>query len=101
MQRHMTTVLALALLGGTPASAGLIEQACLNSDRAEGTGALCTCIQEAADRTLNERDQRLAATFFEEPDRAQTIRQSSRRSHEIFWERYVSFGEIAEVYCSS
>lgn len=76
-----------------------IEQACLASERAAGNRALCDCIQDAANRTLTERDQRLAARFFSDPHRAQVVRQSKSRSHEAFWMRYEAFGEIAETYC--
>lgn len=49
--------------------------------------------------TLTPRDQRLAATFFSNPNRAQEVRQSRRRQHEAFWERYESFGVAAETFC--
>ncbi len=82
------------------ASAGVIERACLTSDRSVADRALCTCIQQAADRTLSARDQRLAARFFRDPDRAQRVRMSNRRSDEAFWERYESFGAFAQVVCA-
>lgn len=49
--------------------------------------------------TLTPRDQRLAATFFSDPHRAQEVRQSRRRQHEAFWERYENFGVAAETFC--
>jgi hypothetical protein len=79
--------------------AGQIEQACLQSDRGYEQRALCACIQDAANMTLTPRDQRLAATFFSNPNRAQEVRQSRRRQHEAFWERYESFGVAAETFC--
>ncbi|MEL6168249.1 MAG: hypothetical protein AAFR35_06135 [Pseudomonadota bacterium] len=79
--------------------AGAIERACLGSDRAAGNRALCDCIQDAANLTLSGTDQQLAASFFKDPHRAQEIRQSSRRTHEVFWERYVEFGAMAETFC--
>jgi len=30
---------------------------------------------------------------------AQEIRQSDRRNHEIFWEKYKAFGETADTFC--
>ncbi|NNL18614.1 MAG: hypothetical protein HKP37_07735 [Boseongicola sp.] len=83
------------------AQASTIKNACLGSDRAGGNYALCGCIQDAANRTLTSQDQRLAATFFGDPHRAQEIRQSDRRSHERFWERYRNFGITAETFCRS
>ena len=89
-------LLALAL----PASADPIERACLKSDR-PASRALCGCIQDVADLTLTNRDQRLASSFFSDPQKAQDIRMSDRRSHEAFWDRYKAFGETAETYCST
>ncbi|MGI9394944.1 MAG: hypothetical protein ACR2OY_09885 [Boseongicola sp.] len=83
----------------TPTVAKDIERACLKSDRAAGNRAICGCIQDAANLTLTNKDQRLAATFFADPHRAQEIRQSDRRQHEAFWERYKNFGITAESYC--
>ena len=83
----------------TPATAQDIEQACVKSSRGVGSHALCGCIQDAANLTLSTKDQRLAATFFADPNRAQEIRQSDRRHHEAFWERYQNFGQTAETFC--
>ena len=41
----------------------------------------------------------MAAEFFDDPHRAQEIRQSDRRSHEAFWQRYKNFGQTAEIFC--
>ncbi|RVT85580.1 hypothetical protein DXV76_07445 [Rhodobacteraceae bacterium CCMM004] len=81
------------------AQAGVIERACLKSDRKAANRALCGCIQQVADVTLDRRDQRLAAKFFRDPHQAQVIRQSDRRNHEIFWKKYRTFGRTAETYC--
>lgn len=88
-------------LGAAPAGAGVIEQACLGSERAAGKRALCGCIQSAADRTLTGSDQRTAARFFRDPDRAQQVRMSDRSSDRAFWERYRNFGLYAERVCAS
>jgi hypothetical protein len=98
----MRAVLLAAALAALPSltQAGIIERACLSSERSGGDRALCGCIQQAANRTLTASDQRLAARFFADPDRAQEIRQSDRRSHAVFWERYRSFGEFAEAVCA-
>ena len=84
-----------------PVSASQIERACMASDRSHGDRALCGCIQDAANLTLSAKDQRLAATFFQDPDRAQEIRMSDRRSNETFWKRYKNFGATAEAFCRS
>lgn len=97
----MRLVTTSALLGflATAAQAGDIENACLSSERNIAGHALCSCIQDVADRTLSARDQRIAAGFFKDPDRAQEVRQSDSRSKERFWERYVAFGEAAKRSC--
>lgn len=97
MRAVLTVSLILAVSG--PAHAGKIENACLLADRSMGQRALCRCIQDAADLTLSSRDQKLAASFFADPHRAQEIRQSDSRRHEAFWDRYEHFGRVAEAYC--
>ena len=99
--RHSAAVLAVLATGLTAtAEAGVIERACLGSNRPAANRTLCGCIQNVADRTLDRRDQRLAAKFFRNPHMAQEIRQSDRRSYEIFWKKYKKFGESAEESCS-
>jgi hypothetical protein len=95
----LITITGIAL--SAPAWSATIERACLQSDRGSGQRGLCGCIQDAANLTLNERDQRLAATFFTDPHRAQEIRQSSRRHDTAFWDRYRNFGAAAESFCQS
>ncbi|MCU0816011.1 MAG: hypothetical protein MUF74_05905 [Cypionkella sp.] len=93
---------ALLLLSlSAPAFAGPIESACLRSDRKQATRQLCSCIQQVADQTLQRSDQRKAASFFRDPDRAQQVRMSDRDSDNAFWARYRSFGDLAEAYCAS
>ena len=82
------------------AAAGTIERACNKSDRSAASRELCSCIQEAADATLNNSDQRRAAKFFADPDKAQETRQSDSSSDESFWQRYKSFGQMAEAWCA-
>lgn len=92
---------ALVLLAGTSgAYAGPIETACNASARSKGDRALCTCIQQAADRTLQRSEQRRAARFFSEPDEAQQVRMSKSDSDNEFWARYRNFGEMAEAFCA-
>ncbi|MHC0053715.1 hypothetical protein [Actibacterium sp. D379-3] len=91
---------AVIVVTTTPmVSAGAIERACLSSDRKAASRSLCGCIQQAADLTLDRRDQRMAAKFFKDPHKAQEIRQSDNRSDEAFWLRYRQFGTTAETYC--
>ena len=85
-------------LAPTPVAAQTIERACAPSERS-ASRRLCGCIQDVADLTLSKRDQQLAASFFRDPHRAQEIRQSDRRSHEAFWDRYKEFGASAEKFC--
>ncbi len=88
----------LQAAAGPVAAAGLIERACNSSDRSSSR-SLCNCIQRVADATLDRRDQMLAAKFFDDPHMAQEIRQSDRRSDEVFWKKYKFFGRSAEGYC--
>lgn len=83
-----------------PVIAKPIQSACLQSAREAVSYQLCGCIQSAADITLTRRDQRQAAKFFDDPQRAQDVRQSDRGIHESFWQKYKHFGETAEAYCS-
>ncbi|GGD99654.1 hypothetical protein SAMN05421774_101125 [Gemmobacter megaterium] len=90
----------ILLASGTATLAGPIENACMSSPRAKGDRALCTCIQQAADRTLQRSEQRRAARFFKDPDQAQQIRMSKSDSDNEFWARYRAFGEMAEAFCA-
>jgi hypothetical protein len=80
--------------------AGPIERACLRSDRQAASRAICACIQQVADMTLRSTDQRRAASFFADPDRAHETWMSKRASDDAFWERYKNFGATAEAYCA-
>ncbi|MCA8878954.1 MAG: hypothetical protein KDA73_03150 [Rhodobacteraceae bacterium] len=101
----MRNSLALALLLavpalGTPAAAGQIASACSASDRAGGNIRLCGCIQAVADRMLTRDDQRLAASFFKDPQRAQDVRMSKTDRDNLFWDRYERFGQAAAQNCN-
>lgn len=94
-------IAALALpVMSTLASAGPIERACLRSDRDAANRRICSCIQQVADMTLRNGDQRRAARFFADPDRAHETWMSQRESDDAFWERYKNFGATAEAYCA-
>jgi hypothetical protein len=84
----------------TAASAGVVESACLKSERKGVSRALCGCIQQVADLTLTRSDQRLAAKFFKDPQKAQDMRQAKGDRNNEFWSKYKNFGATAEAYCS-
>jgi hypothetical protein len=98
----LRATLVAVFLSMTPgiAAAGPIERACMGSDRSAGNRALCGCIQQAADMTLQSRDQRRAAAFFKDPEAAHSAWISQSASDDAFWERYKAFGSTAETYCA-
>ncbi|MEL6643199.1 MAG: hypothetical protein AAFQ79_04630 [Pseudomonadota bacterium] len=100
LRRALYAAIWAVSLAPLTAHAVSIQQACLIAGRTTDP-KVCACIQAAANRTLSTRDQRLAVTFFSDPDRAQEVRRSDRRRDERFWERYRSFGETAETFCRS
>jgi hypothetical protein len=104
----MTRILIAAALAAlvlpvapAPVQAGPIETACTRSDRANGNRNLCRCIQSVADQTLTRADQRQAARFFRDPQRAQDIRTSKSARDNEFWSRYRAFGSAAEQRCAA
>ena len=64
-----------------------------------GKPRTCACIQSVADQMLTRDDQRLVASFFKDPDRAQEVRTSDTARDESFWQRYRQFGFAAEQSC--
>lgn len=101
--KTMLIAAALAVLvipmASTAVQAGPIESACTRSDR-PASRALCRCIQAVADQTLTRSDQREAARFFRDPQRAQDARMSKSARDNAFWTRYRAFGTAAEARCS-
>ncbi|TRD21550.1 hypothetical protein [Palleronia caenipelagi] len=93
-------IAAVLMLTTGAAHAGTIERACEKSERGSASPRLCDCIQQVADATLSRKDQKLAATFFKDPHKAQEVRQSDNRRHEVFWKKYKKFGSAAQSYCS-
>lgn len=94
--------LGLALFTLNSCGAGMrgeMAKACMASGRSAANSALCSCVQRTADGTLTNRDQRMAASFFEDPQKAQDIRQSDNSNHEAFWLRYRDFTGQAERSC--
>ncbi|MBR3371681.1 MAG: hypothetical protein IKG52_13725 [Rhodobacteraceae bacterium] len=84
----------------TSAAASAIESACLRSDRAQATRALCRCIGSVANETLTRSEQRRAAAFFRDPQLAQDVRMSKSDRDNAFWARYRAFGDRAEQFCA-
>jgi len=93
-------VTGLLLVGPQGALAGPIENACVRSDRAQATRAICRCIDSVAQTTLTRSEQRRAARFFSDPDEAQRVRMSKTVRDNEFWDRYRAFGASAEQYCT-
>ena len=79
--------------------AGRLQNACIDSGRAGANPALCGCVQAVADRELDPGERRLAASFYDNPQRAQDIRQSDRPADRRFWDRYTAFAEEVERSC--
>jgi hypothetical protein len=98
--KRVTIVLILGFFTPQFSFAETLESACIRSPRAAASGLLCGCIQDVANLTLNEGDQRMAVSFFKDPQKAQDIRQSDRGTHEKFWGRYKQFTEAAGQLCS-
>lgn len=84
----------------TAASAGPIRSACMKSDRRAANPTVCGCLQQVADMTLRGPDQKRAAKFFTDPDKAQEVRMSTSDRDNEFWDRYKNFGATAEAYCA-
>ncbi len=89
-------VLLAACSGGVT---GEVGRACMDAGRQAANPALCSCVQRAASQTLSPADQRRAARFFADPQRAQDTRQSPRASDREFWQRYRAFVARAEAIC--
>ncbi len=96
-----TACFVVLTLTAIPAVAAPIERACLASERGKGLRSICGCLQGAANVTLSAKDQKRAADFFEDPEKAQKVRTSGRRGDEVFWERYMAFTETARIYCQN
>lgn len=99
MLNRIVIAVAAVVLTAPLAIAGPIDSACVKSDRARGNKPLCSCIQQVAHQTLSRGDQRLAASFFRDPHRAQEVRMSKRDNDNAFWARYKRFAATAEAYC--
>ena len=81
------------------AAAGPISGACMKSDRQAANAVLCGCIQQVADQVLKGSDQRRAAKFFADPEKAHEAWMSQSASDDVFWQRYKVFGASAQASC--
>lgn len=80
-------------------SSGPISKACLSSDRKARNSRLCGCIQTVANQSLSGGDQRKAARFFRDPQRAMDVKMSKTASDDAFWDRYKVFASRSERSC--
>ena len=80
-------------------ASGPISKACMASDRKARSRERCGCIQAVANDTLSASDQRLAVTFYNDPHRAQEVRQSDNAGHERFWQTYKAYSKSAAAVC--
>ncbi|KQI68085.1 arginine transporter [Loktanella sp. 3ANDIMAR09] len=98
--RFLFLGMALVVLNSCGAGVrGELGKACMASGRSAANPALCSCVQRTANLNLSGRDQKLAATFFEDPQRAQDTRQSDNAGDEAFWLRYRAFTDTAQRQC--
>lgn len=88
-----------AVLGGGPAEAGFIGDACLRANRPAANRTLCTCIDKVSKQHMSRSQRKKAAKFFGDPHKAQVVRQSSRPSDEKLWENYKTFSAQAAKQC--
>lgn len=104
MRRILTGAVCAALMGLTApaqgfAATGVINDACRQSGRSEATPQRCSCIQQAANKSLTRSDRRKVAKWFKDPHQAQEVRMSDKSSDEALWKRYKAFGELAQAIC--
>lgn len=100
MMNRLAIASAALLLTAPFAAAGPIDSACNASSRAAANRALCGCIQQVANMTLSNADQRRAAGFFRNPHQAQEVRMSKSNADNAFWGRYKQFADTAQRYCA-
>ncbi|MBL4628109.1 MAG: hypothetical protein JKY00_08745 [Roseicyclus sp.] len=98
MKLIYTAVVAAFLTIPTVASANPIQRACMASDR-DSSRTLCSCIGVAADATLSRSQMREGARWFDDPQRAQDMRQSDRDNDEVMWQAWRTFSTLAEQRC--
>ncbi|MDB6454884.1 hypothetical protein [Falsirhodobacter sp. 20TX0035] len=97
--KKLSLAIVMAASLAACAGSGPVKRACLDTDRGASRSSTCTCIQRAADATLNGSEQRRAASLFGDPERAQAVRLSRTSADNAFWKRYSRFGETAQAQC--
>lgn len=98
----LAAALTLAACGGGGGARGVsgeIGRACISGGREAANPALCSCVQTAADQSLNGADQRRAAGFFGDPQEAEDARSSDSERDDAFWSRYRAFVDRARAQC--
>lgn len=97
----VVSIFALAVFLAVPtvATANPIERACLASGRG-ASSSLCSCIGSVADDLLTRSQIREGARWFDDPQRAQDVRQSDRARDEQMWQAWRTFSTAAEQRCS-
>ncbi|WP_085879949.1 hypothetical protein [Roseisalinus antarcticus] len=78
---------------------GEVGQACLAAGRSSANAQICGCIDEVAKRTLNAREQRAAASYFEDPEALQAMKIDDRPAAERMWVNYDNFVDTARATC--
>ncbi|MEI4469868.1 arginine transporter [Frigidibacter sp. MR17.24] len=100
MTRRLIPLAFLGLLGACAGGTeGPVNSACLAAGRSSASTQRCGCAQRAANQSLGFLDQRRAAGFFAEPDRAERVRMSDSAGDKAFWTRYEGFIERAKASC--
>ena len=94
-------ILGLVLVAAScgPRVTGAYGEACMGASRPGANAALCSCVQQVANRMLSASDQRLAATFFEDEERANAMMINDSPAADAFWVRYRAFTDQAERSC--
>ncbi|MCH2075677.1 MAG: arginine transporter [Rhodobacteraceae bacterium] len=85
---------------GVTLASGPISEACQRSGRSAASRQLCQCIQGVANQELSGSDQRRGASFFGNPELAQSVRLNDSPSADAFWARWTDFASTAEDACS-
>jgi len=67
--KRVTLVLILGFFTPQFSFAETLESACKKSPRAAANNILCGCIQDVANLTLSDGDQRMAVSFFKDPQK--------------------------------
>lgn len=81
-------------------ASGPIATACRKADRKQASRSRCGCVQAVANRSLNAREQSRGASFFNDPQKSQDLRQSDNPANERLWLKWKAFGAEAARVCT-